>query len=213
MKRSTLQEGFGSSLIQGIAPIASNKESMFSKDQGSANFHGAGDSKHDPGFAYMRLEREGYGVWFKGKVTEHFPPKDPTIFPWDLVVYKEDETYKVKVAPGLIGGILPTNYDEEFVVNTGLNYWLVDCTTNGEVVTSATIGFNTSFPSPENATADKAPTSFKACFGMIDYPSNESPTAYNFWRRSPSAVPNAAYAIGPATPGQATTYYYVWRVG
>jgi hypothetical protein len=215
----TPQEGFGSSLIQGIAPITTNKGSMFSDAPGSVGFYGAGDNRHDPGFAYMRLKKEGIGVWFKGRVTEAFPPEDSSRFPWDIVAYPDPDStadnppYLAKIVPGTIGGILPSNYDEEFDVGTGLKYAVVDCTTNGEGVTSATISFESSFPSQISATADKAPTSFKVCFGMVNKEANKAPEVYNFWKRSPSAVPNAAFVIGSTTPTTPHKFYYTWRIG
>ena len=142
-------------------------------------------------------------------------------FPWDIKVSgvpppADDGTYssyKAIIVPGLIGGILPSNYDDEFTVNSGVTYGIVECTTNGEAVTSATISFNSTFPTPESATADKAPTSFKVCFGMVDKSGSDAPLVFDFWKTSKSAVPNAAYAIAPTTPNDPTKYYYVWRVG
>lgn len=195
------------------------KQSMFSEPKGAANFHGAGDSRHDPGYGYMRLKKEGIGVWFKGRVTEAFPPEESSRYPWDIVAYPDPDStadnppYKAKIVPGTIGGILPSNYDIELDVGTGLKYAVVDCTTNGEAVTSATIKFESSFPNPISATADKAPTSFKVCFGMVNKEANKAPEVYSFWKRSLSAVPNAAYAIAPTTSGQPVKYYYVWRIG
>jgi hypothetical protein len=195
------------------------KKSLFtSEKQGAANFYGAGDSRSDPGYGYMRLKREGIGVWFKGRVTENFPSEDPRA-PWDIVAYPDPDStapnppYKAKIVPGTIGGILPSNYDTEVDVGTGLKYAIVDCTTNGEMVTSATISFTATFPSPISATADRAPTSFKVCFGMFNKEPNKAPEVYSFWKRSPSAVPNAAYAIAPTNANDPTKYFYVWRVG
>lgn len=196
------------------------KKSLFtSEKQTVANFYGAGDSRSDPGYGYMRLKKEGIGVWFKGRVTEAFPPEDATRAPWDIVAYPDpnstssDPPYKAKIVPGTIGGILPSNYDEELNVGTGLKYGIVDCTTNGEGVTSATISFESSFPSQISATADKAPTSFKVCFGMVNKEADKAPEVYNFWKRSPSAVPNAAYVIGSTTPTTPHKFYYTWRIG
>lgn len=210
MGPSTPQQGFGSSLIHGIPPLLKRTNGFF----------GAAASPNEPNMQYVRLAKEGIGMWFKGQVTEAFPPEDIT-FPWDIIAYPDpdsqgplaDRPWKAKIVPGTIGGILPSNYDEELDVGTGLKYAVVDCTTNGEVVTSATISLTSTFPNPPSATADKAPTSIKLCFGMVDKQNNQSPIVYSFWKRSPSMVPNAAYAIAPTTPGQATKYYYVWRVG
>ena len=142
-----------------------------------------------------------------------------TKYPWDIVAYPDPNStsnnppYKAKIVPGTIGGILPSNYDVELDVGTGLKYAIVDCTTNGEMVTSATISFTSTFPSPISATPDKAPTSFKVCFGMVKKEANKAPEVYSFWKRSLSAVPNAAYATAPTNANDPTKYYYVWRVG
>jgi len=196
------------------------KKSLFtSEKQGAANFHGAGDSRSDPGYGYMRLKKEGIGVWFKGRVTEAFPPEDATGAPWDIVAYPDPNStgqnppYKAKIVPGTIGGILPSNYDVEIDVGTELKYAIVDCTTNGEAVTSAKISFDSSFPSPVSATADKAPTSFKVCFGMVKKEANKAPEVYSFWKKSQYAVPNAAHVQAELDPTKPHTFYYTWRVG
>ena len=200
-----------------LLPNISKQSGILSNSKTGANtgFYGAGDSTHDPGFAYLRLKQLGVAIWFKGRVTECFPPEDER-FPWDMVTWQDPPksgTYKCKVAPGLIGGILPSNYDDEFTVNSGVTYGIVECTTNGEAVTSATISFNSTFPTPVSATVDKAPTSFKVCFGMLDKQSDAAPFVFNFWRKSQSAVPNAAFVQAVVDPTQPHKFYYTWRVG
>jgi hypothetical protein len=145
---------------------------------------------------------------------------DPEIVPWNIIVYPDPAStstppaYKAKIIPGTIGGILPDNYDDEIVVGTGpLKYGVVDCTTNGEAVTAATISFGATFPAPTSATADKAPLSFKVCFGMMKQEPDEAPEVFNFWGKSPSAVPNAAYVQANVDPATPHTFWYTWRVG
>jgi hypothetical protein len=173
---------------------------------------------------YVKTHLLLYKVTF-GDDTGWYPVPSPggeggaSQYPWDIVAYPDPYStanprpYKAKIVPGTIGGILPSNYDIELAVGTGLKYAIVDCSTNGEAVTSATISFTSTFPSSISATADKAPTSFKVCFGMIDKQGNDAPKVFNFWKRSPSAVPNAAYVTANSTPTTPHTFYYTWRVG
>jgi hypothetical protein len=210
MGPSTPQQGFASPLTHGMPSLLKRTNGFF----------GAAASPNEPNMQYVRLAKEGIGMWFKGQVTEAFPPEDIT-FPWDIITYPDPDSqgplanrpWKAKIVPGTIGGILPSNYDEELNVGTGLNYAVVNCTTNGESVTSATIQFTNSFPAPENASVDRAPSSFKTCFGMVDKQVDKSPTVFSFWKRSPSAVPNAAFVTQRSDPAQPHQFNYTWRVG
>ena len=75
--------------------------------------------------------------------------------PWDLIARvdpdadPEDETppYLVRVQPGTLNGILPSNWDEEFeCVGTGLHYAKAVIATDGEAVTGVTIAIDTTQP-------------------------------------------------------------------
>jgi hypothetical protein len=76
--------------------------------------------------------------------------------PWDLLARPdpdadpEDETppYLVRVRPGTLNGILPTNWDEEFTCAAeGLHYAKAIVATDGEAITGVTIEIDTSAPS------------------------------------------------------------------
>jgi len=78
-----------------------------------------------------------------------------TIQPWDLVARvdpaadPEDETppYLIRVRPGTLNGILPTNWDEEFEYpGTGLFYAKAVVATDGEAITGVTIVINGTAP-------------------------------------------------------------------
>jgi hypothetical protein len=76
--------------------------------------------------------------------------------PWDLIARvdpdadPEDETppYIIRVRPGTLNGILPTNWDEEFecVGGDGLHYAKAIVTTDGEAITGVTIAIDTTAP-------------------------------------------------------------------
>jgi hypothetical protein len=75
--------------------------------------------------------------------------------PWDLIARvdpdadPEDENppYLVRVQPGTLNGILPSNWDEEFeCAGTGLHYAKAVITTDGEAITGVTIAIDTTEP-------------------------------------------------------------------
>ena len=77
------------------------------------------------------------------------------IQPWDLqaridpAADPEDETppYLIRVRPGTLNGILPTNWDEEFEYpGTGLWYAKAVVATDGEAITGVTIVINGTAP-------------------------------------------------------------------
>jgi hypothetical protein len=80
----------------------------------------------------------------------------PTTFqPWDLLAQvdpdadPEDETppYLIRVRPGTLNGILPTNWDiEEEVSGTALIYAKAVVATDGEAITGVTIVINETAP-------------------------------------------------------------------
>ena len=80
----------------------------------------------------------------------------PTTFqPWDLLAQvdpdadPEDETppYLIRVRPGTLNSILPTNWDEEFEYpGTGLFYAKAVVATDGEAITGVTIVINGTAP-------------------------------------------------------------------
>lgn len=89
----------------------------------------------------------------------------PDLGPWDVNIIG---TNKLKVAPGLVGGILPSNWDSEISFNAnGLSYMVVDCQSNGKVVTTASISNSTSVPQQQTPGLNTAPSSFKILFAVI----------------------------------------------
>jgi hypothetical protein len=89
--------------------------------------------------------------------------------PWDLIAAPDPDStaenppYKIRVQPGTLNGILPSNWDEEFTAQpTGLHYAKAVIATDGEAITGVTIEINTTPPS------DQAPVEF-GIESSIDY--------------------------------------------
>ena len=76
-------------------------------------------------------------------------------------------SYKAIVNPGLVGGILPNNWQTEFTVGNGLSYMVADCQSNGRVVTSASISNSTSAPQQQAPGLNTAPGSFTILFAVV----------------------------------------------
>lgn len=90
--------------------------------------------------------------------------------PWDVTLKVDPDNpngYVATVNPGLIGGILPSNWDEEFSVGTGLSYMVVECQSDGRVVTAATISNETTIPDPQDPALNTAPDTVKILFAVI----------------------------------------------
>jgi len=89
--------------------------------------------------------------------------------PWDLIATPDPESesetppYKIRVQPGTLNGILPSNWDEEFdAAATGLHYAKAVITTDGEAITGVTVEINTTAP------RNQAPVEF-GIESSIDY--------------------------------------------
>jgi hypothetical protein len=99
-----------------------------------------------------------------------------TIQPWDLQTRvdpeadPEDETppYLIRVRPGTLNGILPTNWDEEFEYpGTGLWYAKAVVATDGEAVTGVTIVINGTAPTVQQPVEFGIEASIEYLFGLF----------------------------------------------
>ncbi len=89
--------------------------------------------------------------------------------PWDLIAAPDPDStaenppYKIRVQPGTLNGILPSNWNDEFnAAATGLHYAKAVIATDGEAITGVTIVINTTPP------RDQAPVEF-GIESSIDY--------------------------------------------
>jgi hypothetical protein len=104
------------------------------------------------------------------------PATPATPQPWDLIAQvdpdadPEDENppYILRVRPGTLNGILPTNWDiEEEVAGTGLFYAKAVIATDGESVTGVTIEIDTSPPAVQEPVEFGIASSIEYLFGLF----------------------------------------------
>ena len=169
---------------------------------------------------YVKTHLLLYVVTF-GNDTGWYPVPSPggrgrtTQYPWDIIAYPDPNStaqpppYKAKIVPGLIGGLLPDNWDIELDVTDGLKYGVVSCTTNGTAVTGATISFDSTFPDPPEENESSAPSTFKVAFGMIQKDAN-SISVYNFFK---GFIPATVSPTRAVINGTSADFKYTWRIG
>jgi hypothetical protein len=96
--------------------------------------------------------------------------------PWDIIATPdpdadpEDEnpSYILRVRPGTLNGILPTNWDiEEEVAGTGLFYAKAVIATDGEAVTGVTIEIDDSPPDAQQPVEFGIETNIEYLFGLF----------------------------------------------
>jgi hypothetical protein len=96
--------------------------------------------------------------------------------PWDLIARPdpdadpEDENppYLIRVRPGTLNGILPSNWDEEFeCAGTGLHYAKAVVATDGEAITGVTIAIDTTEPDAQEPVEFGIAGSIEYLFGLF----------------------------------------------
>lgn len=94
--------------------------------------------------------------------------------PWDLIATPDPEStaenppYKIRVQPGTLNGILPSNWDAEFTAQpTGLHYAKAVITTDGEAVTGVTIEIDTSPPAIQEPVEFGIASNIDYLFGLF----------------------------------------------
>lgn len=96
--------------------------------------------------------------------------------PWDLIARvdpdadpdNEDPPYLVKVRPGTINGILPTNWDEEFTcAGTGLHYAKAVIATDGQAITGVEIAIDDTAPAEQEPQEFAIATEIEYLFGLF----------------------------------------------
>ena len=99
-----------------------------------------------------------------------------TTQPWDLVAQVDPDAapenpnppYLVRVRPGTLNGILPTNWDiEEECAGTGLFYAKAVIATDGEAITGVTIVINDTAPTVQEPVEFGIAASVEYLFGLF----------------------------------------------
>lgn len=88
--------------------------------------------------------------------------------PWDLVVTRDENGFKVTVIPGLLNNFLAQNWEEEFTVNeNGLFYAKAVITTDGTSITNVTIKIDEATPKIQKPEIYSIETDIEILFGLI----------------------------------------------
>ena len=94
--------------------------------------------------------------------------------PWDLIATPDPEStsenppYKIRVQPGTLNSILPSNWDTEFnAAATGLYYAKAQITTNGTGITAVSIAIDTNPPSVQSPVKFGVATTISYLFGLF----------------------------------------------
>jgi len=86
--------------------------------------------------------------------------------PWDVNIIG---TNKLKVAPGLLCGILPSNWDQEFTFSgTGLVYAVAKIKTDGTAINDVQIAISGTAPAQQKPEKWKLPASVDYLFALIN---------------------------------------------
>jgi hypothetical protein len=92
-----------------------------------------------------------------------------SLCPFEPIAKAVTSGYEVSFSAGTINGVLPTNMIGKLTgVTTSANtYFYLKCTTDGKVITSSVIEKDASLRTPEQPTADTAPTEFNIMIGYM----------------------------------------------
>jgi hypothetical protein len=134
--------------------------------------------------------------------------------PWDLIATPDPEStaenppYKIRVQPGTVSRILPTNWDQEFTANPDtLYYAVVILQTDGRFIAEATIQISDQAPDEQEPQKYGIENPVEILFGLF-----KDGTSYNVaGGRDINLVAQAVLATSadpPATVGQSP--YDIW---
>jgi hypothetical protein len=124
--------------------------------------------------------------------------------PWDLIAQvdpdadAEDENppYLVRVQPGTLNGILPSNWDEEFeCAGTGLYYAKAVIATDGEAITGATIAIDTTEPTVQEPQEFGIAAEVEYLFGLF-----AEGAVYRVIGAGHIVLPNRTWLVASAEP-------------
>jgi hypothetical protein len=125
----------------------------------------------------ITLRQEGLGVRVDLAASVSGSSSTPaTTQPWDLVARIDPDAspenpnppYLVRVRPGTLSEFLPTNWDEEFTLQSHQDYYAVaEVLTDGKAITSVEIKFSTSPPESQQPELFAVPSIVNVVFGIF----------------------------------------------
>jgi hypothetical protein len=139
--------------------------------------------------------------------------RKPEPKPWDIYSLTSEgsgDTYKAKLWPGLIGGLMPTNMSQEFTV-AGDGYFIATGTSSGFALSSFAISFESGNPPPPAVpTKGQPPTGVKVILGAY-----LGGLKINLWGRNIQAYPREVGQTDRPNPSLTQSRWekwYVWEV-
>lgn len=174
----------------------------------------------EPQMQYVRLKKEGVGFWFKGQVTEAFPPEDvASNHPWKIVNITgvgepnqngDYSSYEFSVWPGTINGLIPSNLFNggelrKFNSDSTLKNVLLKCTSNGRELNACTIEVSSSLPTPDAAVKYGVPSNLNIVLGAV-----VKASAFQVEFDNLSATPQMVYIKEKSSPAAGEYPYEVY---
>lgn len=125
--------------------------------------------------------------------------------PWDIYVINSSGeggniSYTVKIRPGTISNILPSNWDDTFTVGEELCYGIATITTDGKDITGLSIDITTDQPQQQTPQKFGVQSSIEYLFGLF-----KEGASYNVLKESIYLYPRlrlVTSAAPAAAPGQ-----------
>lgn len=99
---------------------------------------------------------------------------DKTCYPWTVSateINSVNQTAKIRIAPGSINGVIPSNINDEFPVSTAGTVYYIYCSvtaTNGQI-TSCQLNVSATAPTGFGQASELPPTSFDIFLGSWSY--------------------------------------------
>ena len=132
--------------------------------------------------------------------------------PWDLTVSESGGVTSVRIVPGTINNIVPSNMFANILAGTADTLFVkLACSTDGMVITDVFIYMNSNPAAAQTAVNSALPTYFEFTVGVIN-----NGTGYNTAQRLLAAVGSRLFITDkntPAQPGElAFQEWLVWAV-
>ena len=164
--------------MKGITPFSPGRPLLSEITADKLNAILAEIKRNRPVVAYPLTARVGGdGTYISmGKLPESGGSTPATIQPWDLQARADPEAdpedasppYLVRVRPGTLNGILPSNWDEEFEYpGTGLWYAKAVISTDGEAITGVTLKIDAKEPAVQQPVEFGIEESVEYLFGLF----------------------------------------------
>lgn len=162
-----------------------------------------------------RVVGPGYSI-IKNKNSNFVAKRGRGHFPWEISVVNVSldplvPDYRVKVRPGTMNSLIPSNMFDNFsIATTGTYYVSLECATDGSSVTGAAISVGITAPLPIDEDIGAAPDAFSILLGVVVDLSKYQLVDYVLF-----AIPVRTLYSLTDTPTPGEPYYdlhYTWQI-